>query len=65
MVGERVKLLRSRLVPGQGAPGQLLDGFTVACGDGAVEVLELQRAGRRAMGAAEALRAMDLPDRLD
>jgi len=65
VVGERVKLLRSRLVPGQGAPGQLLDGFTVACGDGAVEVLELQRAGRRAMGAAEALRAMDLPDRLD
>ncbi|SEN10453.1 methionyl-tRNA formyltransferase [Palleronia pelagia] len=65
VAGERVKLLRSRLVPGQGTPGQLLDGFSVACGDGAVEVLELQRAGRRAMGAAEALRAMDLPDRLD
>ena len=30
--GERVKLLRSRAVSGQGAPGQVLDGFTVACG---------------------------------
>jgi len=63
--GERVKLLRSRVVAGQGAPGQVLGGLTVACGDGAVEITELQREGRRPMAAAEALKGMDLPDRLE
>jgi methionyl-tRNA formyltransferase len=42
---ERVKLLRSRVVPGSGEPGAVLGGLTVACGEGAVEVLEVQRAG--------------------
>jgi methionyl-tRNA formyltransferase len=54
--GERVKLLRARAVPGQGAPGTRLTGLTIACGTGAVEVTELQREGRRAMPTAEALR---------
>ncbi len=61
---ERVKLLRSRLVAGQGAPGQVLPGFVVACGDGAVEVLDAQREGKRPMPAAEILRGLALPDRL-
>ncbi len=59
--GERVKLLRSRLAAGQGTPGQVLGGFTVACGEGAVEVLEAQREGKRPMPAAEVLRGLILP----
>ena len=62
--GERVKLLRSRLVAGQGAPGQVLSGFTVACGTGAVEVTEAQREGKRPMPVAEVLRGLSLPERL-
>ena len=62
--GERVKLLRSRLAGGEGQPGQVLGGFTVACGDGAVEVLEAQREGKRPMPAAEVLRGLSLPERL-
>ena len=50
---ERVKLLRSRLAPGQGAPGEVLAGFTIACGEGAVEILKLQRAGGRVIDAAD------------
>ncbi len=63
--GERLKLLRSRVVAGSGAPGEVLDGLTVACGEGAVEITEVQREGRRAVPAAEALRGMALPPRLD
>jgi len=63
--GERVKLLRSRRVAGQGAPGTVLGGFTIACGAGAVEVLEAQREGRRPMPAAEVLRGLALPPRLN
>ena len=59
--GERVKLLRSRLADGQGVPGQVLGGFTVACNEGAVEVLEAQREGKRPMPAAEILRGLILP----
>jgi methionyl-tRNA formyltransferase len=62
--GERVKLLRSRLAAGQGAPGQVLGGFTIACGAGAVEVTEAQREGKRPMPAAEVLRGLVLPERL-
>ena len=64
--GERVKLLRSRLVADEtGAPsGTHLGGFKIACGSGAVEVLEIQRAGRKPMQAAEALRGRPLPDRI-
>jgi methionyl-tRNA formyltransferase len=61
---ERVKLLRSRLADGSAPPGQVLHGFTIACGAGAVEVLEAQRDGKRPMSAAEVLRGMALPERL-
>lgn len=57
---ERLKLLRSRVVPGEGAPGAVLDGFTIACGQGAVEILEAQREGKRPMPAAEVLRGLTL-----
>lgn len=59
--GERVKLLRSRLADGGGAPGEVLGGFTVACGDSAVEIIEAQREGKRPMPAAEVLRGLILP----
>ncbi len=65
IAGERVKLLRARLAAGDGAPGQVLGGFTVACGSRAVEVTEVQRAGKRSLSANEALRGMALPARLD
>jgi methionyl-tRNA formyltransferase len=60
--GERIKVLRTRLAPGLGAPGTVLDSaLTVACGDGAVQLLELQRAGKRPMAAAEFLRGFPVP----
>jgi len=66
MIGqERVKLLRSRVVAGSGAPGTVLGGFTIACGTGAVEITEVQREGRRAMPAAEAVRGLALGDHLE
>ena len=65
IAGERVKLLRSRRVDGAGRPGEVLDGFRIACGQGVIEVLEAQRAGKRPMPAAEILRGLTLPPRLD
>ena len=62
--GERVKLLRSRLADGSGRPGEVLRGFTIACGTGAVEVTEAQREGKRPMPAAEVLRGLTLPENL-
>ena len=59
--GERVKLLRSRLAAGTGAPGQVLNGFTIACGTGAVEITEAQRDGKRPMPASDVLRGLILP----
>jgi methionyl-tRNA formyltransferase len=48
----RIKVLRCELAAGQGAPGELLDGrLTIACGEGAIRVLELQRAGKEPMKA--------------
>jgi len=62
--GERVKLLGSRLAAGEGAPGAVLGGFTVACGTGAVEVTVAQREGKRPLPAVEVLKGLDLPARL-
>ena len=64
VAGERVKLLGSRVVAGQGEPGAVLGGFTIASGDGAVEVTTVQRPGKKAMPASEALRGLDLGERL-
>ena len=56
-----MKLLRSRLASGQGAPGQVLGGLTIACGDGAVEITLAQREGKRPMERDEFLRGFPLP----
>ena len=63
--GERVKLLRSRLASGSGEPGQVLPGFTIACGDGAIQVLTAQRSGKKPMAADDLLRGWQLPARID
>ena len=55
--GTRIKVLRTTKGEGAGAPGTVLDDrLSVACADGAVRILELQRAGRQAMKADEFLR---------
>jgi methionyl-tRNA formyltransferase len=55
--GVRVKALRSSKGEGSGAPGTALDGsLTIACGDGAVRLMQVQRAGRQPMAAEEFLR---------
>jgi methionyl-tRNA formyltransferase len=57
IAGERTKVLRTTKGEGAGAPGTVLDDhLMVACGDGAVRILELQRAGRQAMKADDFLR---------
>jgi methionyl-tRNA formyltransferase len=59
--GERIKVLRTRVASGSGVPGTVLnDVLTVACGEGAVQLLELQRAGKKPMAAAELLRGFPL-----
>ncbi|MGB8037176.1 MAG: methionyl-tRNA formyltransferase [Pseudolabrys sp.] len=55
--GVRVKVLRSIRGESAGPPGILLDNrLTVACGDGAVQLVQVQRAGRQPMSADEFLR---------
>jgi methionyl-tRNA formyltransferase len=60
---ERIKVLRSVVVEGSGEPGTVIgltDGITVACGAGAIRILEVQRPGRRPMSAEEFLRGFAL-----
>ena len=53
----RIKVLRTTRGEGSGAPGTVLDDrLTIACGEGAVRLLEVQRAGRQPMKAEEFLR---------
>jgi methionyl-tRNA formyltransferase len=53
----RVKVLHTTRGVGSGQPGQVLDEqLTIACGEGAVRLVELQRAGRQPMGAEAFLR---------
>jgi len=58
----RLKILRTTLAAGSAPPGTLVDeAFTVASGEGAVRILELQRAGRQAMKTEDFLRGQSLP----
>jgi methionyl-tRNA formyltransferase len=57
----RIKVLRCEPAKGTGAPGDVLDEqLTIACGDGAIKILELQRAGKAPMKAADFLRGTPL-----
>lgn len=58
---ERIKALRSVIVPGKGEPGRLIDNqLTIACGNQAVRLTRVQRAGKRPMLGAEFLRGFPL-----
>lgn len=56
----RLKLLDARVAKGldtEGSvPGEVVSGLTVACGSGVVEILQVQRVGKRAMSADDLLR---------
>jgi methionyl-tRNA formyltransferase len=55
--GVRVKALRTTMAKGSGAPGAVLDDrLSVACGDGAIRLVQIQRAGKQPMSADEFLR---------
>jgi methionyl-tRNA formyltransferase len=55
--GNRVKVLRSMKGDGSAAPGTVLGNkLTIACGDGAVQLVQVQRAGKQPMSAEEFLR---------
>jgi methionyl-tRNA formyltransferase len=57
----RVKILRCAMADGAGAAGEVLDDhLAVACGEGAIRILELQRAGKAPMKAEEFLRGTPL-----
>jgi len=58
---QRVRVLRTTRGEGAGAPGTVVDDrLTIACGEGAVRVLEIQRAGGKPMKAEEFLRGARL-----
>lgn len=63
--GERLKLLRSRLGTGEGPPGTVLDGLTIACGQGAIDITLAQREGKKAQTPQDLLNGYSLPARLD
>ena len=57
----RTKILRCELADGAGPPGDVLDDhLAVACKEGAIRILELQRAGKSPMKASEFLRGKPL-----
>jgi methionyl-tRNA formyltransferase len=59
---ERIKVLRSALADGSGPPGAVLDpsGPVIACGTGAIRLVEVQRAGRKPMPGPDLTRGFDL-----
>lgn len=57
---ERLKVLRVEPAEGSGEPGTLLDDNRVACGNGAVKLMEVQRAGKQAMDTATFLNGAGL-----
>ena len=60
--GERLKILVAEPASGSGKPGEVIgDDLTIACGEGALKLLKVQRAGKSAMTAAELLKGFALP----
>jgi methionyl-tRNA formyltransferase len=58
-LGQRLRILRTTRGEGSGPPGKVLDdNLTIACGDGAIRITELQRAGKGVMTAEEFLRGV-------
>ncbi len=64
--GQRLKLMRAALAEGRGQPGEALlsdpkNGLVIACGEGAVRILELQAPGGKKMRAEDYLRGHGIP----
>ena len=60
--GERLKILYAMPTDGRGEPGEIItDDLTVACGDGALKLVKVQRAGKGVMEARELLKGFALP----
>ena len=60
--GERYRILSAEVAEGSGAPGEVLDDkLTIACAEGALRPLTLQRAGKPAMETAALLRGKAFP----
>ena len=59
--GERIKLLASKVINKENEPGMILDkGFSIACGQKAVEITEAQRPGKSAQKSDVFLRGFRL-----
>lgn len=59
---DTLKVLEAEAAPGQGEAGRVIDDrLTVACGEGALRILRLQRAGRAPVAAGDFLRGMAVP----
>jgi methionyl-tRNA formyltransferase len=58
--GERIKLREACVADGSGKPGKVLEELVVACGNGAIRALKLQRAGRKAISTEELLRGFPI-----
>jgi methionyl-tRNA formyltransferase len=56
--GEPLTVWRARAVPGEGVVGAVTAPLRVACGDGVLDLLEVQAAGRRRMPAGDYLRGL-------
>jgi methionyl-tRNA formyltransferase len=59
--GQLVTVWRARPEPGEGEPGVIGPPLRIGCGEGVLDVLELQPAGRRRMAAADYLRGLRRP----
>jgi len=59
--GERLKILYAEPAAGKGAPGEVIgDDLTISCGEGALKLTRVQRAGSKAMAADELLKGFAL-----
>jgi methionyl-tRNA formyltransferase len=58
--GERIKVICAEPVASKGAPAEVVNELTIACGDGALKLLSVQRAGKAPMDADSFLRGFPL-----